>query len=166
MRYAPLGSNGPLVSRIGLGLAALGRPGYINLGHGADLAARTSPEALENHARGVLDAARAAGVQAIETVFTDFSDIDGLSEFALAARREGFTGQMAIHPAQVEPINAAFAPGGDEIEQAERVIAAFEAEPGAGVVALDGRMVDRPHLLLAQNLLALRDAISRQDRKT
>jgi len=99
--------------------------------------------------------AHAAGVAAIETVYPAFRDLDGLSAYARRGRRDGFTGMMAIHPDQVGPINAAFTPGEEEVAQARRVVAVFEADPGAGVVALDGRMLDAPHLALARRILAL-----------
>lgn len=100
-----------------------------------------------------LFAAAAAGVAAIDTVFTNFRDLAGLARYAANARRDGFSGMLAIHPAQVETINAAFTPGPDEIRQARRIVAAFENAPGAGTIGLDGRMIDRPHLLQAQRLL-------------
>jgi citrate lyase subunit beta/citryl-CoA lyase len=98
--------------------------------------------------------AAAAGVAPIETVYPAFRDLDGLAAYAARARRDGFTGMMAIHPAQVPVINAAFTPSGEEIAHARAVVAAFEANPGAGALALDGRMIDRPHLVQAQRVLA------------
>lgn len=98
--------------------------------------------------------AHAAGVPAIETVYPDFRDAEGLDRFARRAARDGFTGMMAIHPAQVATINAAFTPTPDQIAQARRVIAAFEAAPSAGALQLDGRMIDAPHLAQARRLLA------------
>lgn len=98
--------------------------------------------------------AHAAGVAAIETVYPDFRDLDGLAAYAARGRRDGFTGMMAIHPAQVPVINAAFSPGAEELEQARRIVALFEANPGAGALQLDGRMVDAPHLKAARALLA------------
>jgi citrate lyase subunit beta/citryl-CoA lyase len=100
-----------------------------------------------------LVAAAAAEVAAIDTVFTDFRDHDGLLRYATHARRDGFSGMLAIHPAQVETINAAFEPSADEIERAERIVALFEDNPGAGTVGLDGKMIDRPHLVQARRLL-------------
>ena len=100
-----------------------------------------------------LFAAAAAEVAAIDTVFTDFRDHEGLLRYATNARRDGFTGMLAIHPAQVEVINAAFRPTAEEIERAERIVQAFTENPGAGTVGLDGKMIDRPHLLQAQRLL-------------
>ena len=98
--------------------------------------------------------AHAAGVPAIETVYPDFRDLDGLAAYAARGRRDGFTGMMAIHPAQVPVINAAFSAGEEELAQARRLVALFDAHPGAGALQLDGRMVDAPHLKAARALLA------------
>lgn len=99
-------------------------------------------------------AAHAAGVQAIDTLYVDFKDDAGLRAASRAARAEGFTGRIAIHPAQVAGINESFSPSPEEIEHAEHVLAAFAAAPGAGTVGLDGKMLDIPHLKQAQHLLA------------
>ena len=99
--------------------------------------------------------AAAAGVAPIETVYPAFRDLDGLAAYAARARRDGFTGMMAIHPDQVPVINAAFTPSAAEIAHARAVVAAFEANPEAGALSLDGRMIDRPHLVQAQRILAL-----------
>jgi citrate lyase subunit beta/citryl-CoA lyase len=98
-------------------------------------------------------AAHAAGVQAVDTVYVDFRDEAGLRASSRASRAEGFTGRMAIHPAQVTAINESYMPSAEEIEHAWRVIAAFAAAPGAGAVGLDGRMIDIPHLKQAQRVL-------------
>ena len=98
--------------------------------------------------------AHAAGVPAIETVYPDFRDIDGLAAYAARGRRDGFTGMMAIHPTQVSVINAAFTPSPEEIARAQAVVDLFAANPGAGALSLDGRMVDAPHLKAAKALLA------------
>ncbi|WP_126173577.1 HpcH/HpaI aldolase/citrate lyase family protein [Altericroceibacterium xinjiangense] len=100
-----------------------------------------------------LFAAHAAGVPAIETVYPDFRDTDGLAAYAARARRDGFTGMMAIHPAQVPVINQAFTPSAEEIERARRIVDLFEANPGTGAIALDGRMLDAPHLKQAGLIL-------------
>jgi citrate lyase subunit beta/citryl-CoA lyase len=100
-----------------------------------------------------LAGAVAAGVQPVDGVFADFRHDGGLREEAEAARREGFTGKLAIHPAQVPVINAAFTPSTDDIAHAQAVIDAFEAQPDAGVLSVGGRMVDRPHLIQAQRTL-------------
>jgi citrate lyase subunit beta/citryl-CoA lyase len=76
-----------------------------------------------------------------------------LAKEARAAAAEGFTGKLAIHPAQVAPINAAFTPSPEEVAHARAVIAAFDADPKAGVLSVDGRMVDRPHLIQAQGVI-------------
>ena len=91
---------------------------------------------------------------AIETVYVDFRNSDGLRRDTEAARRDGFTGRLAIHPAQVPVINEVFTPTAAEIEKAKTVVAAFAAQPGAGAVGIDGKMYDRPHLARAQTLLA------------
>jgi citrate lyase subunit beta/citryl-CoA lyase len=98
--------------------------------------------------------AHAAGVAAIETVYPDIADTDGLAAYVARGRRDGFTGMMAIHPAQIATINAGFSPSEAEIERARAVVAIFAAHPGAGALKLDGKMVDRPHLKQAEALLA------------
>ena len=100
-----------------------------------------------------LAAAAAAGVQPVDGVFADFRDEDGLRSEAEAAAREGFTGKLAIHPAQVGVINAAFTPTAAEIDHARAIVDAFEAQPDAGVLSVSGRMVDRPHLVQARRVL-------------
>jgi citrate lyase subunit beta/citryl-CoA lyase len=99
--------------------------------------------------------AAAAGVAPIETVYPAFRDIDGLALYAGRARRDGFSGMMAIHPDQVPVINHAFTPSAEEIAHARAVVAAFAASPEAGALSLDGRMIDRPHLVQAQRILAM-----------
>ena len=99
--------------------------------------------------------AAAADIAAIDTVYTDFRDQEGLLRYAANARRDGFAGMLAIHPGQVEIINAAFVPTAAEIEHAERVIALFEENPGAGTVGMGGKMIDRPHLVQAERVLRL-----------
>ncbi|MEO6433838.1 MAG: CoA ester lyase [Sphingomicrobium sp.] len=94
-----------------------------------------------------------AGVQPVDGVFADFRDGEGLRAEAEAAAREGFTGKLAIHPDQVAIINAAFSPAAADIAHAEAIVAAFEAEPNAGVLSIGGRMVDRPHLIQALRVL-------------
>jgi citrate lyase subunit beta/citryl-CoA lyase len=98
-------------------------------------------------------AAHAAGVQAVDTLYVDFRDEEGLRASSRASRAEGFTGRVAIHPAQVAAINESYLPSTEEIEHAHRVIAAFEAAPGAGTVGLDGKMIDIPHLKQARRVL-------------
>jgi citrate lyase subunit beta/citryl-CoA lyase len=101
-----------------------------------------------------LAGAAAAGVQPVDGIFADFKDGNGLRAEAEAAAREGFTGKLAIHPDQVAIINAAFTPSKDDIAHAKAVVAAFAAEPAAGVVSVGGKMIDRPHLIQAQRTLA------------
>jgi citrate lyase subunit beta / citryl-CoA lyase len=100
-----------------------------------------------------LAGAVAAGVQPVDGVFADFRDEQGLRAEAEAARREGFTGKLAIHPAQIPVINAAFSPSNEDVRHAAEIVAAFEAQPNAGVLSVGGRMVDRPHLLQARRVL-------------
>jgi citrate lyase subunit beta / citryl-CoA lyase len=100
-------------------------------------------------------AAAAAGVMPIDTIYTDFKDEAGLAAECAAARRSGFTAKMAIHPAQIPVINRAFMVSDDELAWARKVVALFAANPDAGTIALDGRMIDRPHLTLARRLLGL-----------
>jgi citrate lyase subunit beta/citryl-CoA lyase len=100
-----------------------------------------------------LAGAVAAAVQPVDGVFADFKDEKGLRADADAARREGFTGKHAIHPAQAPIINDAFTPSADDIAHAEEIVAAFEAHPDAGVLSVGGKMVDRPHLVQARRVL-------------
>jgi len=101
-----------------------------------------------------LAAAAAARVQAIDTVTVDFRNAAALRRESEEARRDGFTGKMAIHPAQVPVINEVFTPSAAAVAQARAVVAAFEAHPGRGTVGIDGVMYDRPHLERARQLLA------------
>jgi len=98
--------------------------------------------------------AHAAGAQAIETVFPRIDAPDALAAYVARARRDGFNGMMAIHPAQVATINEGFTPTADEVARARAVLEAFDAHPGVGALKLDGKMIDRPHLLQAQRILA------------
>jgi len=102
-----------------------------------------------------LFAAAAAEVAAIDTVYTDYRNSEGLANYAANARRDGFVSMLAIHPAQVDIINRAFVPTAAELERAERIVALFEENPGAGALGLDGEMIDRPHLVQAQRILQL-----------
>lgn len=103
-----------------------------------------------------LFAAHAAAVPAIETVFPNIDAPDALAAYVARARRDGFTGMMAIHPAQVAIINDGFTPTDVELTQAQRIVDAFAAQPGVGALRFEGRMIDRPHLVQAQRILALR----------
>jgi len=102
-----------------------------------------------------LFAAAASEVPAIDTVFTDFRNADGLASYAASARRDGFSGMLAIHPEQVDVINRAFVPTAAELERAERIVALFADNPDAGVLGMDGEMIDRPHLMQAHRILQL-----------
>jgi citrate lyase subunit beta / citryl-CoA lyase len=101
-----------------------------------------------------LFAASAADVAAIDTVFVDFRDLDGFERDCRRSRRDGFAGRMAIHPNQVSAINRCYTPSDAEIERARKIVAAFEANPGAGALGIDGQMVDIPHLKVARKILA------------
>jgi citrate lyase subunit beta/citryl-CoA lyase len=109
-----------------------------------------------------LAAAAAAGAPAFDTVYTDFRDDEGLAAYASAARRDGFGGMFAIHPRQVPILNAAFTPSAAEIAHARRVVDLFREQPDAGALALDGQMLDAPHLRQAQRVLA-RDPAAHDD---
>ncbi|MEE4162383.1 MAG: CoA ester lyase [Woeseiaceae bacterium] len=102
-----------------------------------------------------LVAAAAAHVPAYDTVYTDFRNEPGLREYAANARRDGFAGMLAIHPAQVAVINEAFTPDAAEINRARRIVELFAANPEAGALSLNGQMIDRPHLVQAERLLAM-----------
>ncbi|MFY9990043.1 MAG: CoA ester lyase, partial [Rhodoplanes sp.] len=107
-----------------------------------------------------LTAAAAAGVQAIDTLSVDFRNEAALRGECEEARRDGFTGKLAIHPAQVPIINEVLTPTAEAIAHAQAVVAAFEGSPGAGTVQIDGVMFDIPHLTRAKNLLARAGALS------
>jgi citrate lyase subunit beta / citryl-CoA lyase len=99
--------------------------------------------------------AHAAGVPAIDTLFADIRDTAGLRAACAAARRDGFSGKIAIHPDQVAVINECFTPSAAEVAHARRIIALFEANPGVGTLAMDGQMLDIPHLRQAQRIAGL-----------
>ena len=96
----------------------------------------------------------AAGVAAIDAVYTDFRDLDGLRDEARAAVATGFAAKAAIHPGQVQTINEVFTPSDDALREAKAIVAAFAQQPGAGAVNIGGRMFDRPHLTAAQRVIA------------
>lgn len=110
---------------------------------------------LFRYARSVtLLGAAAAGLNAVDTVFVDFRDMAGLEREAREALRDGFSGKMAIHPAQVDIINAVFTPSSEAVERASRIVRLFaDAGDDVGVLSLDGQMIDRPHLKQAQKIL-------------
>jgi citrate lyase subunit beta/citryl-CoA lyase len=97
--------------------------------------------------------AASAGVTAIETIQADFRDLDALKTRAEKVRRDGYRGMLAIHPAQVDVINAAFAPTADDVAEAQQIVELFAANPNAGTIAFKGGMLDRPHLSRAQRML-------------
>jgi citrate lyase subunit beta/citryl-CoA lyase len=99
-------------------------------------------------------AARAAGIAALDGVHNDLADKDGFAAACIQARDFGFDGKTLVHPDQIAPCNAAFTPSPDEIDAARRVVAAFAADPGAGVIALDGRMIERLDVAIAERILA------------
>jgi citrate lyase subunit beta/citryl-CoA lyase len=101
--------------------------------------------------------AHAAGVPAIDTLFADIRDPAGLRAACTAARRDGFSGKIAIHPDQVAVINECFTPSPDEVAHARRIIALFDANPGVGTLAMDGQMLDIPHLRQARRIAAAAD---------
>ncbi|HEY1560282.1 MAG TPA: CoA ester lyase [Caulobacteraceae bacterium] len=101
-----------------------------------------------------LFAAAAAEVAAIDTLHADFRDSEGLIASCNRARRDGFTGKIAIHPDQVAPINACFSPSDEDVAHARRVVEAFAAQPDAGTIGIDGKMYDIPHLKAARGILA------------
>jgi citrate lyase subunit beta / citryl-CoA lyase len=103
-----------------------------------------------------LISAAAAGVVAIDTIATDINDLDALREESIAARQDGFLAKAVIHPKHVDVVNAAFLPTDEEISWSERIVKAFNDNPASGVVKIDGKMIDKPHLRAAEKILALR----------
>src|ERR1700736_276394 len=101
-----------------------------------------------------LFAAGAAGVMALDTLYVDFRDQEGLAESCRIARRDGFVGKIAIHPNQIATINECFTPSEADLAHARRVVAAFAAQPDAGTLGIDGKMYDMPHLISAKRALA------------
>jgi len=101
-----------------------------------------------------LFAAAAAGVAPIDTLYADFRDAEGLADNCRTARRDGFTGRLAIHPDQVAIINECFSPSADDVAHARRIVELFAAQPDAGTIGIDGKMYDIPHLKAAQRTLA------------
>jgi citrate lyase subunit beta/citryl-CoA lyase len=103
---------------------------------------------------GCLYTAAAAGVAAIDTVDTEIKNLAAVEARARASRRAGYSAKLAIHPAQIAALHAAFTPTEAEIKHAERVLAAFAAAPASGALMLDGKLIDRPHVLQAERVLA------------
>lgn len=108
-----------------------------------------------------LSGAVAASVQPVDTMWGDYRDSHGLMQEAQQSRRSGYTGKIAIHPAQVDVINEAFTPGAEEVAWSRRVVDAFAANPGIGTVGLDGKMLDMPHFKQAKRVLELADRVGR-----
>ncbi|TDC95608.1 CoA ester lyase [Actinomadura sp. 7K507] len=98
--------------------------------------------------------AAAAGASPVDTIHGDFRDLEGLRKRAEKVRRDGYRGMLAIHPAQVDVINAAFTPTDDELAAAQEIVDLFAANPGAGTIGFEGAMLDRPHLARARAVLA------------
>ncbi|MCD6461285.1 MAG: CoA ester lyase, partial [Thermoplasmata archaeon] len=121
---------------------------------------REGTELLYARSRLVM-CAKAAGVQALDTVHSDLSDMEGLYESALASRRMGFDGKSAIHPRQIEVIHRAFTPSGEEVEHARRVLEAIEEarRRGSGVAALGRKMIDRPVVERAERVLMIMEKV-------
>src|SRR3954463_2490292 len=101
-----------------------------------------------------LISAAAAGVVAIDTIATDINDLDALREECIAARQDGFMAKAVIHPKHVDVVNAAFMPSEEEIAWSQRVVEAFASSPDTGVVKMEGKMLDKPHLRAAEKILA------------
>ena len=152
-------------SIFGLGSYAGASPRLTGVAWGAeDLAADTGARATRADAAWTepnqmvrnlaLFGAAAAGVAAIDTVYTDFRDLEGLGNECSAAVRDGFSAKLAIHPDQVDVINSAFTPSAEAVERAEQIVAAFAEAGDAGVIAFDGKMLDRPHLKSAERIIA------------
>jgi citrate lyase subunit beta/citryl-CoA lyase len=148
-----LGTYGDAKRREGLTWGAEDLPAAIGASSAREEDGRYTPP-YELARSLCLFGAAAAEVAPIETVYPSFKDEAGLAAYAARARRDGFVGMLAIHPVQVPIINAAFTPTEAEVEHARAVAAAFEANPGAGTLALDGVMIDRPHLVQARRILA------------
>jgi citrate lyase subunit beta/citryl-CoA lyase len=161
----------PIITETAAGVFAAGSYGDIGarlsgLTWGAeDLSAAIGARVTRNDAGHYTDvfrfaramtilAASHADVAAIDTVFPNFRDMEAFRRECMEAERDGFTGKMAIHPAQVPVINEAFTPSPETVAHAQAVVTAFEAAGNPGVVALDGQMYDRPHLRRAQRVLA------------
>lgn len=148
-----LGGYGAVRDRLlGLTWGAEDLPAALGALTGREADGRLTPPCEVARALALF-AAGAAGVPAIETVWPAFRDLDGMMAYAARGVRDGFSGMMAIHPAQVEPINRAFTPDEAAVARARAVIAAFAAAPGAGVVSLDGAMLDAPHRKAAERVL-------------
>lgn len=162
----PLVSETPAAALTIPAYATAGLPRLAGLTWGAEDLSAALGATRKRDARGVwtdafrmvratvLITAHAAGVAAIDTLHADFRDEAGLERMARDSFADGFAGMLAIHPAQVPVINAAYSPDAEAIAQARAIVEAFAANPGVGALQLDGRMIDQPHLVQAQKLLA------------
>ena len=148
-----LGTYGEVADRLlGLTWGAEDLPAAIGATAAREVDGRyTAP--IEMARSLALMGAHAAGVPAIETVYPDFRDLDGLAAYAARGARDGFTGMMAIHPDQVAVINRAFTPSAADVAAARAIVDAFAADPQAGVLVVEGKMVDAPHLAQARRLI-------------
>jgi len=165
-KILPIASETP-ASVFNLGTYNLANQRLVGLTWGAeDLPAAVGATANRNEDKSLSDLCRfaralcvagaaAAGVPAIETVYPNFRDLAGLRAYVAHGRRDGFTGMMAIHPAQVAVINEVMTPSEAECAHARRIVDAFAADPQAGVIAIDGKMIDLPHLKQARRILQL-----------
>ncbi|MGN5374758.1 HpcH/HpaI aldolase/citrate lyase family protein [Sphingomonas hankookensis] len=150
-----LGSYGAVAHRLsGITWGAEDLPAAIGAATAREADGRYTPP-YEMARALTLFGAHAAGVAAIDTVYPAIRDEAGLAAYAARAARDGFTGMMALHPAQVAPINAAFTPDAAAVARARAIVDAFAAHPGAGALQVDGRMVDAPHLKQARRILSL-----------
>ncbi|EQB12716.1 HpcH/HpaI aldolase/citrate lyase family protein [Sphingobium lactosutens] len=149
-----LGSYGEVADRLcGLTWGAEDLPAAIGAASSRrEDGSYTSPYEMARNL--TLFGAHAAGVAAIETVYPAIPDEAGLAAYAARGAHDGFTGMMALHPTQVLTINQAFTPTAEQIGHAQSVVEAFAQAPGAGVLMLDGRMIDAPHLIQARKVLA------------
>ena len=151
LRVAEYRSGAPRLTAITWGAEDLSAA--LNVASARDAAGAWLP--LFEQLRSVVRvAAAAAGIHAIDTVYTDIANVDGLRAYVASSRRLGFSGMLAIHPAQVPTINEGFRPTAAELELARRVVAAFDNSGGAGVIRFEGSMLDLPHLRQARALLA------------
>jgi citrate lyase subunit beta/citryl-CoA lyase len=148
---APSGS--PMARRV-IGFCFGAEDLSADLGIAPRRADHSFPAAVAHARAAMLVAAAAAGVPALDTPWPDPRDPEGLAREAACAAEDGFAGKLCIHPGQIEAVNAAFTPSAERLAWARRVRDGFAANPGAGVFALDGKMIDRPHLKLAERILA------------
>ena len=152
-----LGSYASVKARLlGLTWGAEDLPAFMGARGARDETGRFTPP-YELARSLTLFGAHAIGVAAIETVYPDISDPEGLRAYARRASFDGFNGMMAIHPLQIPVINKAFTPTTDELAEAQAIVDAFAANPGKGAIRYAGRMIDAPHLRQARRTLELAD---------